>query len=551
MKKIINCLKESQLQIILSTIITFVSCFLEKYTQVLIFSIFNDRLFFNDELLKFVVRVVTFIIIIMFLNIIISFLNSNISNLFACLLRKKVFNILVNMPFAKFISFNSQEFITILDFDIPNITQILENILNRFLFAIFELISSVFIIFAINKKLGFFILMGLIVCLFALIISILYSLKFSKKLAKQFDILNEFIDKRIGNIKLIKSTSNEECEYNKFTKCTSTLKSLRFKSEFVLNFNSPIISLVIFFFFIFILLFYYKSSLKFKAGIILTLIYNAFSINFNLYMIFSTLAALSTVVSSFSRVLKVLSYDCCVLLQQRNNYVQILDKKINYGAIEFENVSFKHERIFIAFDNMNFRIDAKESVLIRGNFDEEKMILAYLIAGLLPASSGKILIDSQEIKKIAEDEIKSRITLISNNSNLFMGTIAENITLGIKFDEKTIYDACKKAQVFNDIFTLKHKLNTYVNPNNSNFSGGQKQKICLARIFLRTQTKILIVDNALSAIDNFSKPIILKNINETFKKTTKIWTNCNEASYCAVDKIISLKDGMVKVEEKK
>ena len=132
-----------------------------------------------------------------------------------------------------------------------------------------------------------------------------------------------------------------------------------------------------------------------------------------------------------------------------------------------------------------------------------------------------------------------------------MGTIAENITLGIKFDEKTIYDACKKAQVFNDIFTLKHKLNTYVNPNNSNFSGGQKQKICLARIFLRTQTKILIVDNALSAIDNFSKPIILKNINETFKKTTKIWTNCNEASYCAVDKIISLKDGMVKVEEKK
>ena len=272
MKKIINCLKESQLQIILSTIITFVSCFLEKYTQVLIFSIFNDRLFFNNELLKFVVRVVTFIIIIMFLNIIISFLNSNISNLFACLLRKKVFNILVNMPFAKFISFNSQEFITILDFDIPNITQILENILNRFLFAIFELISSVFIIFAINKKLGFFILMGLIVCLFALIISILYSLKFSKKLAKQFDILNEFIDKRIENIKLIKSTSNEEYEYNKFTKCTSTLKSLRFKSEFILNFNSPIISLVIFFFFIFILLFYYKSSLKFKAGIILTLI---------------------------------------------------------------------------------------------------------------------------------------------------------------------------------------------------------------------------------------------------------------------------------------
>ena len=547
MKKIINCLKESQLQIILSTIITFVSCFLEKYTQVLIFSIFNDRLFFNNELLKFVVRVVTFIIIIMFLNIIISFLNSNISNLFACLLRKKVFNILVNMPFAKFISFNSQEFITILDFDIPNITQILENILNRFLFAIFELISSVFIIFAINKKLGFFILMGLIVCLFALIISILYSLKFSKKLAKQFDILNEFIDKRIGNIKLIKSTSNEEYEYNKFTKCTSTLKSLRFKSEFILNFNSPIISLVIFFFFIFILLFYYKSSLKFKAGIILTLIYNAFS----LYMIFSTLAALSTVVSSFSRVLKVLSYDCCVLLQQRNNDVQILDKKINYGAIEFENVSFKHERIFIAFDNMNFRIDAKESVLIRGNFDEEKMILAYLVAGLLPASSGKILIDDQEIKKIAEDEIKSRITLISNNNNLFTGTIAENITLGIKFDEKTIYDACKKAQVFDDIFTLKHKLNTYVNPNNSNFSGGQKQKICLARIFLRTQTKILIVDNALSAIDNFSKPIILKNINETFKKTTKIWTNCNEASYCAVDKIISLKDGMVKVEEKK
>lgn len=551
MKKIINCLKESQLQIILSTIITFVSCFLEKYTQVLIFSIFNDRLFFNNELLKFVVRVVTFIIIIMFLNIIISFLNSNISNLFTCLLRKKVFNILVNMPFAKFISFNSQEFITILDFDIPNITQILENILNRFLFAIFELISSVFIIFAINKKLGFFILMGLIVCLFALIISILYSLKFSKKLAKQFDILNEFIDKRIGNIKLIKSTSNKEYEYNKFTKCTSTLKSLRFKSEFILNFNSPIISLVIFFFFIFILLFYYKSSLKFKAGIILTLIYNAFSINFNLYMIFSTLAALSTVVSSFSRVLKVLSYDCCVLLQQRNNDVQILDKKINYGAIEFKNVSFKHERVFIAFDNMNFRIDAKESVLIRGNFDEEKMILAYLIAGLLPASSGKILIDDQEIKKIAEDEIKSRITLISNNNNLFTGTIAENITLGIKFDEKTIYDACKKAQVFDDIFTLKHKLNTYVNPNNSNFSGGQKQKICLARIFLRTQTKILIVDNALSAIDNFSKPIILKNINETFKKTTKIWTNCNEASYCAVDKIISLKDGMVKVEEKK
>lgn len=65
------------------------------------------------------------------------------------------------------------------------------------------------------------------------------------------------------------------------------------------------------------------------------------------------------------------------------------------------------------------------------------------------------------------------------------------------------------------------------------------------------QTKILIVDNALSAIDKFSKPIILKNINETFKKATKIWTHCNEASYCARDKIISLKDGMVKVKEKK
>lgn len=551
MKEIINCLKGSRLKIILSTIITFVSCFLEKYTQVLIFNAFNDQLLFDIKMLKFIMRIITFIIVIMFLNIIISFLNSNISNLFAGLLRKKVFNALIAMPFARFISFNSQEFITILDFDIPNITKILENILDRFLFAIFELISSVFIIFTINTELGFFILMGLLLCLFVLIISILYSLKFSKRLAKQFDILNEFIDERIGNIKLIKSTSNEKYEYNKFTKHTSMLKSLRFNSEFVLNFNSPVISLVIFFSLIFVLLFYYRYSLKLKAGIILTLIYNIFSINLNLYMLLSTLAVLSTVVSSFSRILKVLSYNCNLLLQQGQCSIQILDRKINYGSIEFKNVSFQHECIFFTFNNINLKINARDSVLIKSNFNEEKMILTYLIAGLLPVNSGKILIDNQEIKTIADSEIRSHITLISNNSSLFMGTIAENITLGMKFDEETVYDACKKAQIFDDIFALKDKLNTYVNPNNSNFSGGQKQKICLARIFLRTQTKILIVDNALSAIDKFSRRIILKNINETFKETTKIWTNCNEASYYTVDKIVHLKNGVVKVEEKK
>lgn len=551
MKEIINCFKGSQLKIILSTIITFVSCFLEKYTQVLIFNAFNDQLLFDMKMLKFVMRIITFIIVIMFLNIIISFLNSNISNLFAYLLRKKVFNALIAMPFARFISFNSQEFITILDFDIPNITKILENILDRFLFAIFELISSVFIIFTINTELGFFILMGLLICLFVLIISILYSLKFSKRLAKQFDILNEFIDERIGNIKLIKSTSNEKYEYNKFTKCTSMLKSLRFNSEFILNFNSPVISLVIFFSLIFVLLFYYKYSLKLKAGAILTLIYNVFSINLNLYMLLSTLAIFPTIVSSFSRILKVLSYNCNLLLQKKHSFIQILNRKINYGAIGFKNVSFQHERVFFTFNNINLKINAKDSILIKSNFNEEKMILTYLIAGLLPANSGKILIDNQEIEKIVDSEIRSHITLISNNSSLFMGTIAENITLGMEFDEETVYDACKKAQIFDDIFALKDKINTYVNPNNSKFSGGQKQKICLARIFLRKQTKILIVDNALSAIDKFSRTVILKNINEAFKNTTKIWTNCNETAYYTVDKIVHLKNGVVKMEEKK
>lgn len=424
-------------------------------------------------------------------------------------------------------------------------------ILNGLIIAIKSpiiIIGSFIFIFNINSNLGILLLLSLpilLICvsIFGIIISPIFD-----KMQKSFDKLNLILRENLKGIRVIKTYTLENNENSKFKKTNSHLKTNVIKGVIFLNLITPIISI-----FINLLLFLIllkggelvSSNILTKGNLIAVLNY-IFQIIYGFSLLSLFFFSLMPSLTSVKRIKEVLEINDEYSLNNNNNNISEFK---NYD-IEFKNVSFSYPETSSAISevlkNISFSLKEGQSLGILGPTGSGKSTLIKLLSNFFSNYSGEIFIGNKEIRTYNTNELFEKICIVEQNTKLIEGTIKSNLLIGnTSATEDEIINALKNAEAYDFISKYKDGIDHEVLVNGNNFSGGQKQRLSIARGLLK-KSPIIVFDNSTSALDYITESKIQNTIdNLSEKKLTKIIISQRVSSVKNCDKILILKNGKV------
>jgi ATP-binding cassette subfamily B protein len=222
-------------------------------------------------------------------------------------------------------------------------------------------------------------------------------------------------------------------------------------------------------------------------------------------------------------------------------------KQVKDGSIEFKNVSFSYnsDTNNLVLENINLSINSGETIGIIGGTGSAKSTLVQLIPRLYDVTEGNVLVGGTDVRNYDIETLRDKVSMVLQKNVLFSGTIKENLRWGNKnATEEEVIEACRQAQAEEFIETLPNKYDTFIEQGGTNVSGGQKQRLCIARALLK-KPKILILDDSTSAVDTKTDALIRKAFKETIPNTTKIIIAQRISSIQEADNIIVLNDGKI------
>ena len=424
-------------------------------------------------------------------------------------------------------------------------------ILNGLIIAIKSpiiIIGSFIFIFNISSNLGILLLLSLpilLICvsIFGIIISPIFD-----KMQKSFDKLNLILRENLKGIRVIKTYTLENNENSKFKKTNTHLKTNVLKGVIFLNLITPIISI-----FINLLLFLIllkggelvSSNILTKGNLIAVLNY-IFQIIYGFSLLSLFFFSLMPSLTSVKRIKEVLEINDEYSLNNNNNSISEFK---NYD-IEFKNVSFSYPETSSAVSevlkNISFSLKEGQSLGILGPTGSGKSTLIKLLSNFFSNYSGEIFIGNKEIRTYSTNELFEKICIVEQNTKLLEGTIKSNLLIGnTSATEDEIINALKNAEAYDFISKYKNGIDHEVLVNGNNFSGGQKQRLSIARGLLK-KSPIMVFDNSTSALDYITESKIQNTIdNLSEKKLTKIIISQRVSSVKNCDKILILKNGKV------
>ena len=425
-------------------------------------------------------------------------------------------------------------------------------ILNGLIIAIKSpiiIIGSFIFIFNISSNLGILLLLSLpilLICvsIFGIIISPIFD-----KMQKSFDKLNLILRENLKGIRVIKTYTLENNENSKFKKTNTHLKTNVLKGVIFLNLITPIISI-----FINLLLFLIllkggelvSSNILTKGNLIAVLNY-IFQIIYGFSLLSLFFFSLMPSLTSIKRIKEVLEINDEYSLN--NNNKNCTSEFKNYD-IEFKNVSFSYPETSSAaskvLENISFSLKEGQSLGILGPTGSGKSTLIKLLSNFFSNYSGEIFIGNKEIRTYSTNELFEKICIVEQNTKLIEGTIKSNLLIGnTSATEDEIINALKNAEAYDFISKYKDGIDHEVLVNGNNFSGGQKQRLSIARGLLK-KSPIIVFDNSTSALDYITESKIQNTIdNLSEKKLTKIIISQRVSSVKNCDKILILKNGKV------
>ena len=425
-------------------------------------------------------------------------------------------------------------------------------ILNGLIIAIKSpiiIIGSFIFIFNISSNIGILLLLSfpiLLICvsIFGIIISPIFD-----KMQKSFDKLNLILRENLKGIRVIKTYTLENNENSKFKKTNTHLKTNVLKGVIFLNLITPIISI-----FINLLLFLIllkggelvSSNILTKGNLIAVLNY-IFQIIYGFSLLSLFFFSLMPSLTSIKRIKEVLEINDEYSLN--NNNKNCTSEFKNYD-IEFKNVSFSYPETSSAVSevlkNISFSLNEGQSLGILGPTGSGKSTLIKLLSNFFSNYSGEIFIGNKEIRTYNTNELFEKICIVEQNTKLLEGTIKSNLLIGnTSATEDEIINALKNAEAYDFISKYKDGIDHEVLVNGNNFSGGQKQRLSIARGLLK-KSPIIVFDNSTSALDYITESKIQNTIdNLSEKKLTKIIISQRVSSVKNCDKILILKNGKV------
>lgn len=465
---------------------------------------------------------------------------------FAKNLRKAMFDNIQTYSFANIDKFSTASLITRLTTDVTNVQNAYQMLLRMFIRAPFTMIIAMVATFMINKKIAMIYLVAVIFLGAVIAVFVGRATKYFMAAFPKYDELNASVQENVSAIRVVKAYVREDHERKKFAKANDNIYKLFVKAENVVIMNGPVMMATVYTCILLISWLGAKmivetNQVDLKTGDLATCLAYCMGILSSLMMLSMVFVMLTMSSASARRITEVLN-EKATLVNPQNPVYEVAD-----GSIEFKNVCFtyKQDSDDYILSDINLKIKPGETVGIIGGTGSSKSSLVNLISRLYDVSQGELMVGGRNVKEYDLETLRNQVSVVLQKNILFSGTILDNLRWGNK--DATVEEcmhACKLACADEFINRFPDGYETRIEQGGSNVSGGQKQRLCIARALLK-KPKILILDDSTSAVDTATDANIRKAFAEEIPETTKIIIAQRISSVQHADHIIVMEDGRI------
>ena len=458
-------------------------------------------------------------------------------------LRAAMFRNIQTFSFANIDRFSSASLVTRMTTDVTNIQNAYMMLLRMAMRAPASIICAMAMSFFISPRLATIYLIAVIVLGALLLFISKAAMKYFDRAFRRYDDLNESVQENVSAIRVVKAYVREDYEKKRFSKAAQNIYDVFVKAESLVVYNSPLMQFTVYACILLIswLGAHMVVSSSLTTGDLMALLTYCMNILMNLMMLSMVFVMISLSLASARRISEVLN-EQSTLHNPKEPLYDVPD-----GSISFKHVSFRYSDTAETpvLSDINLDIKSGETIGIIGGTGSSKSSLVNLISRLYDTDTGSVIVGGHDVREYDMDTLRNKVAVVLQQNVLFSGTILENLRWGDKnatTDE--CIEACKMACADDFIESFPDKYNTYIEQGGTNVSGGQKQRLCIARALLK-KPRILILDDSTSAVDTATDSKIRAALAKTIPGTTKLIIAQRISSVMDADRIIVMNDGKV------
>ena len=461
-------------------------------------------------------------------------------------LRKDLFVAVQNFSFENIDRFSASSLVTRMTTDVTNVQMAYMMIIRTVVRAPLMLIFSLVMGFIMGGRLALIFLFTIPVLGIGLGLVIKKTMPLFRKVFKKYDNLNSSVQENINGIRVVKSFVREDFEKKKFNEAAEDVCGDFTRAEKILALNNPMMQFCLYVVMIFVLTFGSYLVVNFGGNIIQvgqlsSLLTYSFQILMSLMMLSMIFVMVTISIESCERIVAVLEEKRTISNPENPIY------EVNDGSIDFDNVSFKYSKRAdrYALENINLHIKSGQTIGILGGTGSSKTSLVNLISRLYDVTEGEVKVAGVDVRDYDLVTLRDAVSVVLQKNVLFSGSIKDNLLWGNKdATDEEIEEACHLACADEFIEQFPDKYDTHIEQGGTNVSGGQKQRLCIARALLK-KPKILILDDSTSAVDTKTDAIIRAGFKKFIPETTKIIIAQRVSSVQDADQIIIMNNGSV------
>ncbi|MDE5859947.1 MAG: ABC transporter ATP-binding protein/permease, partial [Oscillospiraceae bacterium] len=461
-------------------------------------------------------------------------------------LRRDMFCNIQKYSFENIDKFSTSSLVTRLTTDVTNVQNAYMMIIRTAIRSPLMLIFAFVMAFVMGGRMAVIFLFVAPVLLIGLGLVIMKTMPLFKRVFKKYDTLNSSIQENVKGIRVVKSYVREEYEKKKFGTAAEDVCRDFTRAERILAINNPLMQFCLYTVMVFVLSFgsytiITTNGLDLDVGQFSALLTYSFMILMSLMMLSMIFVMITISLESCKRIVEVLD-EKSILDNPENPVFEVAD-----GSVDFENVCFKYHKNAerMTLSNINLHVKSGQTVGIIGGTGSSKSSLVQLISRLYDVTEGTVKVGGRDVREYDLETLRNQVAVVLQKNILFSGTIKDNLRWGNKeaTDEEMI-EACKLAQADEFITRFPDGYDTYIEQGGANVSGGQKQRLCIARALLK-KPKILIMDDSTSAVDAKTDALIRMAMKEYIPETTKFIIAQRISSVQDADMIIVMEGGAV------
>ena len=462
---------------------------------------------------------------------------------FAKNLREAMFNNIQTYSFANIDKFSTAGLVTRLTTDVTNIQMAYQMTLRMFMRAPASLLCAMAIAFTINARLASIYLIAVLILGVLLFFIIRHATQYFMMAFPKYDALNASVQENVSAIRVVKAYVREEHETGKFKKASQNIYDIFVKAEKNVIVNAPLMQTTVYTCILLISWLGAKMivSSELTTGQMMSLLAYCMNILMSLMMLSMVFVMISMSTASVKRIAEVLN-ETSTLTNPACPVTEVAD-----GSVEFRNVDFAYHRDSTepVLKDINIKVNSGETIGIIGGTGSAKTSFVNLISRLYDVTEGEVLVGGRNVKEYDMEALRNQVSVVLQNNVLFSGSILENLRWGDKnaTDEECM-EVCRLACADEFIKKFPEGYHTHIEQGGSNVSGGQKQRLCIARALLK-KPQVLILDDSTSAVDTATDAKIRKAFREEIPNTTKFIIAQRISSVQDADRIIVMEEGRV------